>query len=386
MIKLRNWKIAERLVYWLVGILIIVLPLAFWDFSDVNQRYRIIGGWIRIIPFLIIFLIHDRFLLPRLFFDNKRTLYFVAVVLTILIINYLFIYSHFMHSLFDKVFEYSSQWRGGQEVGSGNGPGRGEHMGRFRPQDWRRRGPWHFHFPSFIIFTKNLFMSSLLVGFNMAIKLSSRYIENEQSRKTLEKENLQSRLSNLQNQVSPHFFMNTLNNIHALIDFDKENAKEAILRLSKMMRYMLYDSGTGKTTLQKEIEFLASYIELMRLRLTENVKVEFHYPETIPHVTIPLHMFVSFVENAFKHGISYRRNSYLKILLEIVGDKIHFNIKNSKSPVSPTADEASGFGLENARKRLDILFDNNYSLNVFDRENDFEVDLVFPVSYNGLSE
>lgn len=380
MIRLKNWKIAERLVYWVVGILVVILPLAFWDFNDVNQRYRIIGGWIRIIPFLIIFIVHDRVLLPRLYFANKRLMYFISVVLLIFVINYLFVYSSFLHEQFDKIFAYSQHW--GQESGTGPGPGmgpgRGNHIGRLRGFGGRR-GPWHFHFRATVIFTYNVIMSVLLVGFNMAIKLSSRYIENEQTRKTLEKENLQSRLSNLQNQVSPHFFMNTLNNIHALIDFDKENAKEAILRLSKMMRYMLYDSDKGKTTLEKEIVFLSSYIELMRLRLHESVKIEFRYPETIPPLNIPPHMFVSFVENAFKHGISYRKNSFIRIFLEVSGDKIHFNIKNSKPTISPAHDEASGFGMENARKRLDILYDNNYTLNVFDREDEFEVDLVFPV-------
>ena len=379
MIRLRDWKIAERLVYWVVGILVILLPLAFWDFSDVSQRYRIIGGWIRIIPFLIIFIIHDRILLPRLYFANRRLLYFISVIVLILFVNYLFVYSSFIHNQFDKIFAYSQHLGQGAGAVPEMGPGRAGHVGRLYGRGGPR-GPWHFHFPATVIFTYNVIMSVLLVGFNMAIKLSSRYIENEQSRKTLEKENLQSRLNNLQNQVSPHFFMNTLNNIHALIDFDKENAKEAILRLSKMMRYMLYDSDKGKTTLEKEIDFLSSYIELMRLRLHESVEIEFRYPEAIPPLIIPPHMFVSFVENAFKHGISYRKSSFIRIFIEVSGDRIHFNIKNSKPQISEENNEASGLGMENARKRLDILYDNNYTLNVFDREDEFEVDLVFPLS------
>lgn len=172
--------------------------------------------------------------------------------------------------------------------------------------------------------------------------------------------------------------MNTLNNIHALIDYSKKDAKDAVLRLSKMMRYLLYDSEQGRTTLQKEIEFLNSYIDLMRLRLTESVDLTVQFPKRVPHREMPPFLFLSFVENAFKYGIASRGRSYINILLMIEKNKAHFNIKNSIRSKHKNGADSTGIGIENTRKRMELLFANNYSLNVFDREDEYEVDLIFP--------
>jgi hypothetical protein len=374
----KDGRIAERLVYWAIWIVILFLPLVFWDFSDLSQRHRIIGGWIRIFPFLLIFIIHNRVLFPKLLLNDNRKLYFFLTIITVIVINYLFIYSFLLHDWIYNIFGMPSPQMGIE--GPHHGPMPDLVPGHtFHSQDLKeggRGGIWRM--PLYMIFAYNVIISVLIIGFNASMKITSKWLKDEQKRKELEKENLQSKLTFLQHQVSPHFFMNTLNNIHALIDYSKEDAKDAVLRLSKMMRYLLYDSERGRTTLQKEIEFLNSYIDLMRLRLTESVELNVLFPKSVPHREMPPFLFLSFVENAFKYGIGSRGKSYIHILLEIAGNRVHFNIKNSINSKKQDSLDSTGIGIENTRKRMELLYGMNYSLNVSESEKEYEIDLTFP--------
>jgi hypothetical protein len=375
---IKDGRITERIVYYAIWLVILFLPLFFWDYSDLSQRHRIIGGWIRIIPFLLIFIVHNQLLFPRLLLNKKRNLYFLSTFLIIVLINYLFIYSFLLHDWIYNLFGMTQPQIGPdlmhhQQL-QNTIPDHPIHHNEMKEPG--KGGIWRM--PLYMILTYNVIISILIIGFNASMKITSQWLKDDQRRKELEKENIHSKLSFLQHQVSPHFFMNTLNNIHALIDYSKKDAKDAILRLSKMMRYLLYDSETGRTTLQKEIEFLNSYIDLMRLRLTENVDLVVQFPEKVPHREMSPFLFLSFVENAFKYGISSRGKSYIYILLEITGNNVHFNIKNSISTRNHTEKESTGIGIQNTRKRMDLLYGENYSLSVFERENDYEIDLTFP--------
>lgn len=124
--------------------------------------------------------------------------------------------------------------------------------------------------------------------------------------------------------------MNTLNNIHALVDIDTEEAKHAIIKLSNLMRHLLYDSEGTKTPIKKEIQFIESYIELMRLRFSEKVKITVTIPTIVPDKTIPPLLFTSLLENAFKHGISYKSESFINLNLSFTDTSLIFNIENSK--------------------------------------------------------
>ena len=362
--KITDWKIAEQLVYGIIWMIVILLPLIFLDFNDIHQQKRIVRGWIRILPFFLIFL-------PHLLNNNRRSLYLISTLLVILVINYLFILNADFQNFIVDLF-------------NGNGRGRMEDSGirkHFRdPGDWHP-GKKHFHKLAgarYWLFTSNVFVSILVVGFNATLYYTSRWLKEEQKRKDIEKQNVQSQLSQLQQQVSPHFFMNTLNNIHALIDYDKEDAKDAVLRLSELMRYVLYDLSEGKTTLQKEVNFLKSYIDLMKLRISESLDLLVKFPDEIPEITLPPFIFIPFVENTFKHGIGLTGDSYIHLLMEVYDGKIHFRLQNSIPSTRPENEMYSGIGIENTRKRLDLLFKGKHSLQIIKRENEFEVDLVFP--------
>ena len=125
---------------------------------------------------------------------------------------------------------------------------------------------------------------------------------------------LNTELAFLKNQINPHFFFNTLNNIYSLVQINVGDGQKAILQLSKLMRYLLYDTDKGEQPLSREIEFMTTYIDLMKLRLSEKVSVTVVFPENFDNVLIPPLLFLPFIENAFKHGISYRKSSFIHII------------------------------------------------------------------------
>ena len=184
-------------------------------------------------------------------------------------------------------------------------------------------------------FANFLIMSVLIVGFDTGLRSGLRLIESENEKVRLEKENVANQLVLLRNQVSPHFFMNTLNNIHSLIDINSEEAKEAIIKLSKMMRYLLYETETEKTTIKKEVEFLESYVNLMKLRFNEKVRITMNIPSVIPDRSLPPLLFTSLIENAFKHGISYLDESFITIDLVFGEERLLLVVKNSKPADRP---------------------------------------------------
>jgi LytS/YehU family sensor histidine kinase len=232
----------------------------------------------------------------------------------------------------------------------------------------------------FMVFTDNLIIAFLVVAAGTTIKLLSQWLNEEGRRKDVEKEQLKTELALLRHQVSPHFFMNTLNNIHALIDINTENAKDAVIRLSTLMRYLLYDTAQGQTSLKKEMEFIESYIALMQLRFSKKVKITLDIPQNLPEIQIPPMLFISFVENAFKHGVSYQTDSFVLFRLDITDNQLNCVIRNSKHKNKEKFDKSySGIGLTNIKKSLELLFNKNYSLDISDTDKEFEVKLTIPV-------
>jgi len=230
-------------------------------------------------------------------------------------------------------------------------------------------------FPPFL---NTIIISFLVIGFDTGLRMLFKWSKLEKEKTELEKEKVQSQLAFLSNQVSPHFFMNTLNNIHALIDLNPEEAKDAIIKLSKLMRYLLYESQAKLVPLTNELEFIKSYVNLMKLRFSEKVKINLFVPENLPVKSIPPLLFTSFVENAFKHGISYEKPTYIDIEFSFVPENLIFEIKNSKSK-KISENKPFGIGIENTRKRLDIIYGTKYSLKIEDNNDDFVLNLKIPL-------
>ena len=223
------------------------------------------------------------------------------------------------------------------------------------------------------------FIVILMIGANLGVKY---YFQSEEEKKHLAKlkeQSLKQELDYLRYQINPHFIMNTLNNIHALVDIDPEQAKDSIVDMSRMMRYLLYDSDKQYVSMAKTIPFIKKYLNLMKLRYTDQVTVNLHVPESCPEdvVAAPL-VFVPFVENAFKHGVSYDKPSTIDIDIKREDGRLLFHCRNTKSDVKH---EYGGVGLNNVTKRLELIYGNDYSLDITDDEDTYDVLLNLPERY-----
>lgn len=223
----------------------------------------------------------------------------------------------------------------------------------------------------------------LLMGMNLGVKLYFKTQEDREQWERLEKQDLERQLEYLRYQVNPHFFMNTLNNIHALVDINPERAKTTIVELSKMMRYILYEGDKKLIPVQREVLFLKNYIELMRLRYSSRVSINLDIPEMMPDVMLPPLLLIIFVENAFKHGVSYAAPSYIDIKVTVTQEMLQFKCRNSRQEQKPDEKKKKGgVGLANARRRLDLLFHDKYSLEIKENDKEYDVQLEIPLSKN----
>jgi len=216
--------------------------------------------------------------------------------------------------------------------------------------------------------------SLFLIFFSLGLRVLERQSKIEKMQEEMEREKLNSELAFLKNQISPHFFFNTLNNIYSLISINAEDSQKAVLKLSKLMRYLLYESEQGYTKLSSEIDFMRNYLDLMKLRMSDKISLKVSFPEEYNDINIPPLLFIPFIENAFKHGISYREKSFVDISMLTAENSINFRCFNSNvTKTEKSADEHSGIGLENVKKRLNLLFPGRHDLKVNESDSTFEV-------------
>ncbi len=188
---------------------------------------------------------------------------------------------------------------------------------------------------------------------------------------------LQEELKYLKYQISPHFLMNVLNNIHEMAEVDTKMVQKMIIELSQLMRHALYENGT--TSLASEVTFISSYISLMKMRYPDDtVKVTVNMPEEpSSNKKIPTLLLISFVENAFKHGVTYLTPTYIDIRLDESENHIYFSCVNSISPKNDGRKEG-GVGIVNVRRRLDLLYGDKYSLSIEKDDERYSVTLIIP--------
>jgi len=346
---------------------IFAAPLFMFQDDDVFEWNKILMSWKSVLPFFVLFLINHFILVPLFLFKNRKARYFISVIVVVSVFPV----------LLSALEQDRRNIRNPQEQIQTPPPHNRQQINpperMFPPPPGRKANP--FPYPPII---NSMLLSILIVGFDAGLRMTVRWSKLEQEKTLLEKENVQNQLSFLRNQVSPHFFMNTLNNIHSLIDVNSEEAKEAIIKLSKLMRYLLYDSEVEKVPVAKELEFISSYIKLMKLRFSEKVQIHLSIPEKIPAKLIPPLLFTSFVENAFKHGISYQNISYIEISFVFEAEQLIFEIKNS-IPENKKDDSGFGIGIENSRKRLDIVFGDQYWLDIINDPKEYKITLKIPV-------
>ncbi len=373
-------QLHELSIYFALWLFVFFVPVLGLYLNANNDRFvtfdwsTVIAMWCGILPFFILFLLHNFLLAPRLLLSRKPVLY-TASVAVVLFLFYLFQWHAHLAKKepppvsMERRYPMPLQEESGREARFPEPPSRMYD----KPAEFRMH-PRFFGSVELV----RLVMALLMLGFNVAVKLLFKSQRDEKMLRELERSNLQQELEYLKYQVIPHFLMNTLNNIHALVDIDAEKAKITILKLSKMMRYVLYEGSNRTVLLRREIEFLVNYIALMRLRYTDKVKIETDFPAEAPDVLIPPMLFISFVENAFKHGVSYQTASFVRMAVKIENRNLSFRCVNSKC--NKNIDPYSGLGLENARKRLNLLYGNAYALRMEDGADMFDILLVIPLA------
>lgn len=376
----------EIILYASISIILLVIPL-FMRFEDGMEWSFIFREWKQLLPFFVIFLINNFILAPKLLLKSKFAAYIVSCILLLLLLT--FLNNTFLQPKFSQRNKQSrpeTEFRENprQEIHDveRERPPHHEFTEKHSPKD--RPMPPHKMFFKFSVFIIGL----LVIGFNSGIKILVRWMSDQDERNEKERQYLSTELAFLKQQVSPHFFMNTLNNIHALVDIDSEEAKDAIIKLSRLMRYLLYETEAEQVPLSKEIEFLESYVELMRLRYDEaNLSINISYSDDIQSVKVPSLLFLPLLENAFKHGVQNNKDSFIDIHFKINDDTLILTIKNSKFAKKQTDfDEASGIGLENIRKRLNLIYKTNYILLINSEENTYEVSLAIPIESNNKKQ
>ena len=364
----------ENLIYLAVWGMLFAAPLLSLyvrTVSDTNLVFdwtEVFIVWRKFIPFLLLFLIHNFLLAPLLVHGHKRIVYFS--VMAVIIAAFTF-------------YQCTNRPKGGAHRAPRPPM---EMRDRREPPPFDRPRPRAEHRPDMpppIIGEHDILAVVVLIlmfGANLGIKGYFRARDDRKRLAALEKQNLEQQLEYLRYQINPHFFMNTLNNIHALVDIDPAKAQETIVELSKMMRYVLYEKGESQqgVPLTKELEFIRTYVKLMQLRYTEKVKITLNLPHEVPDRQIPSLILVTFIENAFKHGVSYQRESFIEITVEVQDDHLHFTCRNSKADVPNQ--QKGGVGLANVRKRLDLLYDHNYTLSIHDDPQVYTVDLTLPLT------
>ena len=329
-ISTRNDNLFIHVFVWVI---VLALPLLFTDRgSNISWPY-FWRSTMTTLYFMLIFYINYCYLIDKFLFTHKIKEF---IFINLLLIIGLAVLMHFSYDLVSDIFS------------SGRPPRRKKRPPRVLP---------------FIL--RDMMSLITVVGLSVAIRMSGRWMQDENKRKELEKAKTEAELQNLKNQINPHFLLNTLNNIYALIDFNPSQAQQAVQDLSKLLRHILYDNNQTFVPLVQEDDFMRNYVDLMRIRLSDNVELSTDF-EILPNTSTriaPL-IFISLIENAFKHGISGDKPSFIRIKLkELDGGKVDFVCENSYFPKTESDKSGKGIGLEQVQKRLEMLYPNRYVWN-----------------------
>jgi two-component system, LytTR family, sensor kinase len=360
--KKKSIRIILHITAWL---LLLGLPLISSSRLQIGNEFLLIYYTFTVINVLI-FYFNYLLLVPKFFFRRRRYKYYFTVLA--LMICFYIISDFSGRQIISHISEQrTQQFQQAREEGRRplTQPPPRVSPGRIFTQDTHLIG--------------YLSSASFMIFLSLGLRVLERQSKIEKMQEEMERAKLNAELAFLKNQISPHFFFNTLNNIYSLIGINAEDSQKAVLKLSKLMRYLLYESEHGDTKLSYEIDFMNNYIDLMKLRMNEKVSLSVDFPWDENEITIPPLLFIPFIENAFKHGITTRGKSYIDICLFIKHDVLIFKCSNSMA-LKGSGDRQPGIGLGNAKKRLALLFPGKHDLVIEKHEDEFRVLLNIKLS------
>lgn len=377
----------HRLIYAGLWLPVLLTPIAYMFLAYVGEgAFRRNGFWHFagfIFPFCVLFCIHHFLLVRKLFMRNRLKAYFIAVVCllgTFVVVNNLGII-RCLDTRPQKEMERDMR----------HVP---EHSRDFRPAPppWERLQGEKLqgerpHIDGPAPLAMDFCIALLLIGANLSVALFVKYMNEKERNAELERNRLQQELEYLKAQLNPHFFMNMLNNIHGMVEINPSAAQEMIMELSRLMRYVLYEGAKEYIPLSTETDFITTYVALMRKRYSsKKVSISLHMPQQsqTAGIQLPPLLFIVLIENAFKHGISYLQHSSFEMSMDVTDGHIRFHCRNNRGiPPENLQKRSGGIGLKNLRKRLDLLYGQNYSLTIDDKKKEtYEVTLIIPYKYD----
>ncbi|MCT4663844.1 MAG: histidine kinase [Flavobacteriales bacterium] len=362
--------ITTMLPHIIVVVLAFLLPFSVREFEEINWT-TIVLFELPIILLLAIFYVNYFWLVKKWFFKRK---YLIFTVIQILMIggSTLILSSRSFKKIRKEFFQQRPAKHHDNEINFHS-----EHQHKLNKESTKNRRskvPFlkkrKYRAPIGLIVLQ---LIAILVA--ILIKLQQKWQNEEDTRKNAESLLLQAQLTNLSYQIQPHFFFNTLNTIHALIDISSEKAQDTLVNLSEMMRYVLDVSQTQKVPIQDEIKLINSYIDIMRLRLPEGLMIQKDFAGDYQYKQITPLVLIVLVENAFKHGTLNEEDSFLKISLAFQDKKLLFQVSNTFTKKEQLTDR-EGTGLNNLKERLELLYPDLYKLDITKTEHIFHAKLT----------
>ena len=334
--KNKKITIFSHVLVWLV---LFSMPYVLWYGQEQEINRLIAHFWIPLVLFAIIFYLNYFILIERFLFIKKTVLFIIINV--VLITFFSLLREQIESTFFQDIVRKTS-----------------------------RPGP---PLAMFIYMQLLSYLPPLL--FAIAIKTTKRWAQTETERKQAANYKLQSELKHLHYQLQPHFFFNSLNNIYSMVDISPDQAKKSIHSLSKLMRYMLYETNMELVPLSKEIDFMKKYIDLMKLRVSEKTTVNHSFPSEETGIKIAPLLFISLIENAFKHGVSASKASQININMTCNDKTVFFTIENDNFPKKTDDKSGTGIGLQNLEKRLKLLYSDKHDFKTLLKDERFSVHL-----------
>lgn len=234
-------------------------------------------------------------------------------------------------------------------------------------------------FPEMVDMVMLFFNLFFVVFIAIAIKFYKRWSEKDFQEQKVQKEKVEAELQMLKTQINPHFLFNTLNSIYVLAMKQSDQTANTVMKLSDILDYILYRINTPKIAISNEINIIKNYIDLEKIRCSNRVDLDFNTELKSNDIQIPPMLIIPFVENAFKHGVAKSMDkSWIKISIKETDEALQIHVANSKTQ-NKSKDQTGGIGLENVKKRLNLLYDNKYQLDIFEKQMQYLVSLYIPI-------
>ncbi len=248
-------------------------------------------------------------------------------------------------------------------------------LNQFRPNLLLNRLEGERKAPPFFVKYSKLITVLLFFAISTSLRLALEWYKNEKQKVLMQSEKVNTELSFLKAQLNPHFLFNSLNSIYALANKKSDDTSEAIITLSELMRYMIYETDRALVPLEDELNYIKNYISLQTLRIKDSIGVRFNMHGSLDHKIEPL-LLISFIENAFKYGTDFTGKTDIRIKMTVEDEHLIFEVINHISSLRKKNEHNSGVGLHNIKNRLNLLYPNNHELIITDENDHFRVFLT----------